>query len=47
MKRKTRLLSVNVKILLSSTAIIIMLVLMMGISSYNQMEEAMVSMGID
>ena len=46
MKRKTRLLSINAKILLSATVVIILLVLMMGISSYNQMEESMVEMGV-
>lgn len=46
MKKKTRLLSINVKILLSATIIIILLAAMLGISSYSQMEKSMVAMGI-
>ena len=46
MKTKTRLLSIRMKVLLSTLVIIVMLVLFMGTSLYNGMEKNMIAMGV-
>ncbi len=47
MKRKTRRLSIKVKILLSVSAVILCLVTLMGVSSYLRVQENMIDMGVE
>ncbi len=47
MKRRTRSLSIRVKILLSTSLLLIFLFLLLGFSFYKNMEENMVSMGVE
>ncbi len=47
MKRKTRRLSIRVKILLSVSAVILCLVTLMGVSSYLRIQENMIDMGVE
>lgn len=47
MKRKTRKLSIRVKLLLPVVVLVTALCVVLGISSYKRMEESMVAMGVD
>lgn len=47
MKRKTRRLSIKVKILLSVSAVILCLVVLMGASSYLRVQDNMIDMGVE
>lgn len=47
MKQKTRKLSIRVKILLPVSALIILICVIMGISSYQQISDGMVAMGVE
>lgn len=47
MKRKTRRLSIRVKLLLPVTLLVTALCVVLGISSYRRMEKSMVAMGVD
>ncbi len=47
MKRKTRRLSIKVKLLLPVVVLVTALCVVLGISSYKRMEESMVAMGVD
>lgn len=47
MKRKTRRLSIKSKILFTASTIIILLVLLLGVTFYRQMEKSMLAMGMD
>lgn len=47
MKRKTRKLSIRVKILLPVSFLIILLCVVIGISSYRQLSDSMVAMGVE
>ena len=47
MKRKTRRLSIRVKLLLPIVVLVTALCVVLGVSSYRRMEEGMVAMGVD
>lgn len=47
MKRKTRRLSIKSKILFTASLIIVLLVLLLGVNFYKQMEKSMLAMGMD
>lgn len=47
MKQKTRKLSIRMKILLPVSALIILICVIMGISSYRQINSGMVAMGVE